>query len=260
MLQRFYTGAELPQYDFMRHHPWEFFLRKVTVYYADFVFGLGLLIAAGLIYLLRRHRRDLWLAPVLAFAGFALNVVLMAWAPFPQYAAPAAPLLYLLAVFGIYALRTLQLPRLSGPRVVYGFLFAELMLGLSIFGWRISDSRDFPEPQYVSKDRARVAREVLSHPGKQLCLVRYIRYHDGWQEWVFNGAELSSERLVWARSLSPESDREIIKAFPGRAVWLAKPDTATQLIQPYSPATPFVPIDNDPLDTPDPTRTQGPTP
>ena len=277
MLKRFYTGAELPQYDFMRHHPWDFFVHKVTVYYANFILGLAFTVLAGLLFLFRnrpqpaiffseaRHipdsqRNILWLAPVLAFAGFTFNVLLMAWAPFPQYAAPAAPLLYLLAVFGLYGTQQLQLPRFNGSRLVAGFLLAELMLGLSIFGWRISDSRDFPEPQYVSKDRAHVAREILSHPGKQLCLVRYIRYHDGWQEWVFNGADLNDERLIWARSLSSQTDREVIQDFPGRTVWLAKPDVATQLVQPYSPAIPFAPIDKDPVDTPDPTRTQGPTP
>ncbi len=265
MLQRFYTGAELPQYDFMRNHPWDFFVRKVTVYYANFILGLALPVLAGLAFLVRRrpqpailrpeanehlegHRNTLWLAPVLAFAGFAFNVVLMAWAPFPQYAAPAAPALYLLATFGLYGVSRLQLPRLNGSRFVAGILIAELMLGLSIFGWRVSDSRDFPEPQYVSKDRARVAHDILSHPGKQLCLVRYIRYHDGWQEWVFNGADLNSERLVWARSLSPETDREIIKDLPRRTVWLARPDIPEEMLKRYSPSLPFTQLDHDPGD------------
>ena len=249
MLRRFYVGAEIPQFEFMRSHPVEFLLHKLIVYYTSFLFGFGLLLVAGLVYAIRRWRADLLLAPVLAFAGFVVNVVLMAWAPFPQYAAPAAPVMYLLIVLGIFSLRQVQLrrtPRLTGRGLAYGLALAELMLGLSIFGWRISDSRDFPEPQYVSKDRATVAKDVLSHPGKQLCLVRYTKYHDGWQEWVFNGADPEHERLVWARSLSPEMDKQVIAAYPGRTVWLVKPDYANQLVQPYSPAIPFSPIDYDP--------------
>ena len=248
MLRRFYIFAEVPQYEFMRAHPFLFFFRKVTVYYAGYLYGFGLLLIAGLAYVVRRFREGLLLAPAAAFAGFGVNVVLMAWSPFPQYAAPAAPVLYLLVLFGLFALCRVRAPRWSGQRLVYGLLLAELMLSVSLFGYRISESRDFPEPQYVSKDRAHVAAEVLSHPGKQLCLVRYIRYHDGWQEWVFNGADPEAERLVWARSLSPEMDQKVIAAYPGRTVWLVKPDTANQLVQPYSPALPFLPIDKDPLD------------
>ncbi len=86
----------------------------------------------------------------------------MGWSPFPQYAAPAAPVLYLLVVFGVYALRQMQRPGFDGRTFVNGLVLAELMLGLSFFGYRVSAARDFPEPQYVSKDRAHVAQEVLS--------------------------------------------------------------------------------------------------
>jgi hypothetical protein len=95
------------------------------------------------------------------------------------------------------------------------------------------------QPQYVSIDRNRVEREVLAHPGRHLCLVRYTPGHDGWQEWVFNGADPASERLVWARSLDPETDRKVIAAFPGRTVWLVKPDRAGDMLKPYPPNEPW---------------------
>lgn len=245
MLRRFYPFAELPQFEFMRSHPLLFLVRKISVYYANVLLGFGLLALAGLAYTIRHFREGLLLAPVLGFAGFGLNVLLMAWAPFPQYAAPAAPLLYLLATFGLYSLAQLQSPTLGRKKLVYGFALAELLLALSFFGYRISASRDFPEPQYVSKDRERVASEVLSQPGPQLCLVRYTATHDGWQEWVFNGADPENAKLVWARSLNPEMDQQVITAYPGRRVWLVTPDAAHHLLQPYSPATPFPPEDRE---------------
>lgn len=251
MLQRFFPFAELPQYDFMRHHPWAFLEQKVLVYYSNFLFGLGLVALVGWVFLLRRWREGLMLAPVLAFLGFAVNVVLMAWSPFPQYAAPAAPLLYLLAAYGLYALRQARWPRWDGVRFVHGLVLGELLLVLSIFGYRVSAQMDYPEPQYVSKDRAHVMGEVLSHPGKQLCLVRYIKFHDGWQEWVFNGADPQDARLVWARSLDPATDRAVIAAYPGRTVWLVRPDDARELVQPYSASIPFSPIELDPVQAAD---------
>ncbi|MGI4831614.1 MAG: hypothetical protein ACRYFU_26040 [Janthinobacterium lividum] len=246
MLRRFYPFAELPQFDFMRAHPLLFLAKKISIYYASVLLGFGLLAVTGLVYLARHASQRLFMAPLLAFAGFAFNVLLMAWAPFPQYAAPAAPLLYLLAIFGIFWLAQGQSPFPGGRKLVHGLVLAELMLGLSCFGYRISAGRDFPEPQYVSKDRARVADEVSGHPGKQLCLVRYTATHDGWQEWIFNGADPENARLVWARSLNPKTDQQVIAAYPGRQVWLVTPDVANSLLQPYSPTTPFPPRDREP--------------
>ena len=250
MLRRFFSFVELPQYEFMRSHPWAFLAHKVAVYYSAFVAGFGLLIGIGLAYLARRWREGLLLAPVLAFAGFFLNVLLMAWTPFPQYAAPAAPLLYLLAAYGIYVLRSVPSARFgklasNGRQVVFGLLLGESMLCLGLFGYRVSERLDYPEPQYVSKDRAHVAQEVLQHPGEQLCLVRYTEFHDGWQEWVFNDADPQNERLLWARSLDPNTDRKVIAAYPGRTVWLVRPDDARLLVQPYSPSIPFSAIELD---------------
>ena len=262
MLRRFYPFVELPQYEFMRSQPLAFLAHKVAVYYTAFAAGFGLLIGIGLLHLARRWREHLLLAPVLGFAGFSFNVLLMAWSPFPQYAAPAAPLLYLLAAFGIHALRfapSARFGRLAwdGRQVVLGLLLGESLLCLSLFGYRVSERLDYLEPQYVSKDRAHVAQEVLNHPGKQLCLVRYTEFHDGWQEWVFNGADPENERLLWARSLDPDTDREVIAAYPGRTVWLVRPDDAHRLLQPYSPSIPFSAVELDRTARTEPEPVQG---
>jgi hypothetical protein len=233
ILRRFYIFAEVPQYDFIHAHPWEFFFRKIWIYYYTYLFGFGLLLIPGLIYLVRRSREGLLIAPLVAFAGFAINVVLMGWAPFAQYAAPAAPLLILIVAFGLRSLHRLQWKQIDGARFVRGIILAELMLGFSVFGLRIANYPEFPEPQYVSHDRAHVEHDVLEYPGKQLCLVRYTPRHEPWQEWVFNGADPENERLVWARSLGPERDREVIAAYPGREVWLVQPDFTDKLLSPY---------------------------
>jgi hypothetical protein len=232
-LRRFYIFAEVRQFDFMRAHPWEFLARKIWIYYYTYLFGFGMLSILGLIYLSSRWRERLLLAPLVGFSGFALNVVLMGWSPFPQYAAPASALMILLVTFGLAALRQWDWRGISGVKVSRGLVLSELMLGFSLFGLRIADSRDYQEPQYVTKDRIRIEKAVLSHPGKQLCLVRYTPGHEAWQEWVFNGADPETERLIWARSLDPETDRKVIAAYPGREVWLVQPDFANDLLRPY---------------------------
>ena len=87
MLRKFYLGAELPQYAFIKTHPVLAFVKKVTVYYYTFAVGFGILFFVGLGSVVRRSQERLLLAVVAAFGGFLVELVLMAWAPFPQYAA-----------------------------------------------------------------------------------------------------------------------------------------------------------------------------
>jgi hypothetical protein len=233
IMRRFYIFAEVPQYEFMQAHPWLFLVKKLSVYYFASICGFGAVLIAGVIYLAAQVRDRLHLALLLGLCGFALNVVLMAWTPFPQYVGPAMPLLLLIVMFGFSGLRNTQLPHLHGRRIVRGLVLAELMLGFSIFGYRVSDAANLPEPQYVSKDRARVEKEVLGQSGNQLCLVRYTPFHESWQEWVFNDADPLHARVVWARSLDPDTDRRVIAAYPGRKVWLVRPDLPNELLTPY---------------------------
>ena len=233
MLARFFREAELPQHDFVTHHPVLFLIRKITVYYLTFLFGFGALLLAGVVYLVRHARHRLLLAPLLAFVGFLVELVLMAWAPFPQYAAPAGGLLLLLVAFGGYSIRRVHHRFWDGRRIARGFVLAEILVLISVVNHHIRRRHVPPEPQYVSIDRSRVEQELLKQPGKQLCLVRYTPGHDGWQEWVFNGADPVHAQLVWARSLDPETDRQLIAAFPGRSIWLARPDEAGALLARY---------------------------
>ncbi len=239
ILRRFYIFAEVSQYDYSHSHPFLFLAKKISAYYIAVLFGFGTPLCFGVAALIRARRKGLWASPLFGLCGLAINILLMAWAPFPQYIAPAFPLLMLLVALGALQLRKMPFGRITGVHLTRGFVLAQLMLALSLFGFRVSDARDFPEPQYVSKDRSRVLHGVLNHPGKQLCLVRYTPLHESWQEWVFNGADLYNERVMWARSLDAETDRAVIAAYPDRTVWLVKPDFANDLVSPYDPDAPF---------------------
>ena len=62
-------------------------------------------------------------------------------------------------------------------------------------------------------------------PGKQMVLVSYDldRHYPG-DELVHNGAEFSSEKILWARSKGPESDRELCQTYPDRSFWQVTTD------------------------------------
>lgn len=235
-LRRFYTNWEIPEHRWVASHPLTFLATKIEVYYQYFFFGFGVLLLLGLISLavhsLGRRRMRLFAAPLLAFGAFALQIVIMGWYPFPQYGAPAASLFFLLIAFGLYSLRRVRLPdwrwnpgwRWNGVALSRGLAFAEVAIALSLF-WKVWLYASVPPtPLDTSVERPRIEGILEREPGRQLCLVRYSAGHVPREEWVFNQADLADADIVWARSLTPESDEKLIESFPNRRVWLLQPD------------------------------------
>ncbi len=244
-----YMQWQLPQYAWSRHFPLRFLTWKFLVDYRAFVFGFGFLLLAGTSLLLVRHRKRLLWAPLAALAAFCAQTAVMAWQPSPQYGAPAASLLLLLAGFGIYRVQRLRLPRVNGPNLLRGMVLAELFLAASV-GWAHMVSGVAPsQPFYATLDRPRIMRILRAQPGRQLCLVRYASRDPGPdQDWLYNRADLSDARIVWGRSLSNASDRALIAAFPGRHVWLLQPNRIdagelTPYFPRFGPPAPVSPAD-----------------
>jgi hypothetical protein len=75
-----------------------------------------------------------------------------------------------------------------------------------------------------------------AQPGKQLVIIHYDPKTDKGNDddWTFNLADLDSTKIVWAReSKYPEVNREMIRYFSDRRVWLAEPDARPQRVIPY---------------------------
>jgi hypothetical protein len=230
-LRRFYTKWELTEHYQSTAHPLHFLATKIEVYYQYFLFGFGVLLLPGLVTLVlrsftRRRRMRLFAAPLLAFAAFATEILIMGWYPFPQYGAPASSVFFLLIAFGLYALRRVRLPRWSsnGVALSRGVAFAELAIAVCLF-WKVWLYASVPPiPLNTSVERPRIENILRHETGRQLCLVRYAADHIPREEWVFNQADLADAPIVWARSLTPETDQKLIEAFPNRRVWLLQPD------------------------------------
>ena len=223
-LRNFYTDWELSQHQWASSHPLSFLATKIEVYYQYFLFGFGALLLLGLVMLMLRRRRRLWAAPPLAFAAFCLQILIMGWYPFPQYGAAAASVFFLLIAFGLYALRRIRLPHWNGVALSRGVAFVELAVALSIF-WKVWLYAPVPpRPRDASVERPRIEGILRREPGRQLCLIRYSADHPPFDQWVFNQADLADAPIIWARSLTPETDQKLIDAFPNRRVWLLQPD------------------------------------
>jgi hypothetical protein len=72
-------------------------------------------------------------------------------------------------------------------------------------------------------------------PGKHLVFVKYEPGHCFCEEWVFNGADLQEQRIVYARPVSPESDQGLAEYLSEHSVWVMEPDARPYRLARLSP-------------------------
>jgi len=172
----------------------------------------------------RRNTRYLLLA--LAWLGLCLAVEV--WDA-PHYAAPATALVLLLVVEG---LAILQRWHWRGKRA------AVLLLPIVFLSCALFPARPAGKEGGDGKARAGIVRRLESMGGRHLVIVRYRMNHDPGDEWVYNGADIDGARVVWAREMDPASNRELVRYFADRRVWLVEPDAVPVRITSYDVALP----------------------
>ncbi len=70
-------------------------------------------------------------------------------------------------------------------------------------------------------------------PGKNLVFVRYWPQHIFQEEWVYNEADISGARVIWARDLGQEENEKLLSYYPDRTAWLLEPDFRPPRLTPY---------------------------
>ena len=80
-----------------------------------------------------------------------------------------------------------------------------------------------------------VQNKLEALPGKHLVVVRYGEDHNIHDDWVFNGADIDSQKVVWAREIDEGQDRKLFDYFKYRKVWLVMPDDDNTYLAPYTP-------------------------
>jgi hypothetical protein len=223
-----YVMWELPAY-LILHTPggWVALTRRKFVsYYPFFAWPLLLLLVpAGVRALRSRRLRLLALAGILVGAGLAVQ----AWPAQPHYAAPA--LVSLIAVV-LYGLRLLCTWRPRGR--AFGPALVQAMVVLMLLWLGARTAMEMYDPYHLGLslpvvlpfgvERARLAAELEHRPGRHLVLVHETGHHNPAAEWVYNRADLGAAKVLWARDMDPESNRDLIRNFPGRSLWYLDPD------------------------------------
>ena len=52
-------------------------------------------------------------------------------------------------------------------------------------------------------------------------------------EWVYNGADIAAQRVVWAHDMGPTQNEELIHYYKHRHVWLLYADEQPPKLVPY---------------------------
>jgi hypothetical protein len=227
----FYNGWEREDYQNAWPDAGRVTEEKLTRSASTYFWWGALLLLPGLPFVLRnRKMRVPLLSLVLVAAGFFVSI----WS-FPHYAAPVTCVIFLLLV---QAIRHLRRMRIAGRPIGLALSCTAVFLLPGEVGLRASNHSCDPLEWTCQGDPSRAAiQEKLSHtPGKHLVIVRYEDDHNIHDEWVYNGAQIDSAKVLWARELDAEQNAKLLAYFKDRHVWLVEPDKDNTELLPYQPS------------------------
>jgi hypothetical protein len=154
-----------------------------------------------------------------------------------------------------------------GPDAVRVILFLCGAHFLFWYGVQLSSNQEFAkdlEPYQTWDEvnhgdpdgRIGVNAQLAKSPGKQLVFIRYWPKHEV-TEWVYNGADIDRQTVVFARDLGSAENAKLRDYYPDRKPWLLEPDAHPPKLSPYQlvelqqqPTTPAQPSDTPPSSAP----------
>ena len=162
--------------------------------------------------------------PLIAGGFFALAMAAEIWTA-PHFVAPVTAILYLLL---IQCMRHLRCWRHNGRPVGVALVRAIPMVCcalilLRLFAVLVHVQIELPWPR-GNLARAQIAHRLENKQGPQLVLVRYSSTHWPPDEWVFNAANIDAAKVVWARDMGEDENRELLEYYKNRQVWLLQVD------------------------------------
>lgn len=243
-LRSFFVNSQVEEYKLARFHPaLTLFSRIFTV--ELFYLGpalimplLALAIAAPYGTRLRDLPRDvrfLLMVLVIVCAGMALPAYFAA-----HYAAELACVFIALI---LYAMKFLRSWNPGGNPIGPALVRATVAVcGVLVFVRIFAGSLGIPltpprfktwaSQSYSLLERAQIVRRLNRTPAEHLIFAR-----DGSDpnhfDWVYNSADIESEKIIWARDLGPQKNKELIDHFQGRQVWLVETEKIPPTLAPY---------------------------
>jgi hypothetical protein len=232
VIHDFYNGLELREFE--RAQTISGILRQAGIKAAlIWVFYLAPVLTVPL-FLLPRVLRDrrirlLLIAGAVGLAGSALVIFFNI-----HYVAPIVPVILAVVVQGMRHLRTL---RWEGRPAGLFLARATVVLCMVMIPVQVHILAAPPKPgswPAIGPNRAAIEAKLGSLPEPQLVLVRYGPKHDPLLDWVYNGADIDRQKVIWARDMGPARNEELLRYYKDRRVWLLEADARAPQLSPYS--------------------------
>lgn len=153
------------------------------------------LCVAGSAVSLRGRAIGLLLLIVVA-AGFALSP----WYR-PHYLGVVAPLPIALAILGLRAATAWRRP--------LGRTLVAIMLGGQFIAIGFTINRMMTNPRFAGESKAMLVNDLLRTPADYVVFVRYEGATQSVFEWVYNSADIDSQRVIFARDLGEDRNAEL---------------------------------------------------
>jgi hypothetical protein len=197
-------------------------------------FYLGMLFTVPLVALFRR--RDRWTTFAMLTFGLLIAAFITEGWGLPHYYAPVTCLIFMLILQGFRYLRQWRwrgspTGRLFTRLMLVGFLFSALLMRILQLQWVLEElQRPYP---WNYHDRPRIQAQAEALAGRHLILVRYWPGHSHHFEWVYNGANIDGQKVVWAKELDDAQNRTLLEYFKERRIWLLEADAPVPGLVPY---------------------------
>jgi hypothetical protein len=176
-----------------------------------------------------RAWRDRRIRALLIFGGLVFFVVLTEQSSYPHYLSPVAGVVFALV------LQAMRHVRAGGPR---GLALARMLPLVLVFvvGLRavaaplhyrfqsLGDHLSWCCNKPGNLNRAAVLARLTAEPGQHVAIVTYSAEHPFLYEWVYNEADIDHAKVVWARDMGIEGNRELVRYFKGRRIWIVSAD------------------------------------
>jgi hypothetical protein len=138
----------------------------------------------------------------------------------PHYVGPALPPLLLLYAASFALLLKLK----RGPQVGRAAASVIVLALAGLYSWRIFAhtplERGSQNAGYWTRQRQAMAKHLDSLPGRDVVFVRYAPNYKSQNEWVQNGANLSTTSVLWVHDLGDEANAALLLYEANRRPWL----------------------------------------
>jgi hypothetical protein len=172
-------------------------------------------------------------------AGLAtLAATLVEQSSYPHYVSLATCVVFAMIINAFIALESAKESSRQVVRAVLAIVLAAIAFrlvampaGVPLMGPHIQMS--WCCSQYRQSDRWPYEQRLRAAEGRHLVIVRYGPSTGTHPEWVYKEADIDGSKIVWARDMGEAANRELIRYYPERRVWLAEPDALPPAIHSY---------------------------